>query len=111
MLDGLVHFDSLPDGAFENYNLGYTATHEVGHYLGLPHTPSRPAGYGDYVDDTPYMSVPTAGCPVGKDTCTRGTGADPIHNYMDYSYDICYTQFTAVANTCSCPLHRRLKRT
>jgi hypothetical protein len=46
------------------------------------------------VDDTPYMSVPTTGCPIGKDTCTRGTGLDPIRNYMDYSYDSCYTQFT-----------------
>ena len=49
---------------------------------------------GDFVDDTPPMRVPTRGCPEGKDTC-REPGLDPIHNYMDYSDDACYDQFTA----------------
>jgi hypothetical protein len=96
VLDGVVvHYGSLPNGFIANFNLGYTATHEVGHYLGLAHTFEKGCiGWGDYVDDTPYMSVPTSGCPIGKDTCTRGTGVDPIRNYMDYSIDPCYTQFT-----------------
>ena len=97
VLDGVViNFGSMPNGPIANYNLGYTATHEVGHYLGLPHTFEKGCiGHGDYIDDTPFMLVPTSGCPTDgtKDTCPE-PGFDPIHNYMDYSYDICYTEFT-----------------
>jgi hypothetical protein len=98
-LDGIVvDWESMP-GASTRYagrfDLGHTATHEAGHWLHLHHTFNGGCNnWGDYVDDTPPMRVPTSRCPIGKDTCPE-PGLDPIHNYMDYSDDPCYNQFTA----------------
>jgi hypothetical protein len=92
----VIHYQSLPGGSTEHFNLGRTATHEIGHYLGLFHTffsgCSMP---NDYVADTPAQNSQTTGCPAeGFDSCAL-PGPDPIHNYLDYSWDECYAQFTA----------------
>ena len=94
-MDGVtVHYGSLPGGYIEHFNKGYSATHEVGHWLGLYHTfQDGCGGKGDRVADTPPERDPSNGCPTDKDTCPSA-GADPVHNYMDYSYDTCMTSFT-----------------
>lgn len=103
LTDGVVIdykcFGSIEDGAFSldgNYNKGRTATHEIGHYLGLRHIwgddGSDCAGT-DYVDDTPNQSGYTSGCPSHpRVTCSVNS---MFQNYMDYSNDACMNMFTA----------------
>jgi hypothetical protein len=95
-VDGIrVNYDSLPGGSIIHYNEGGTAVHETGHWLGLYHTfQGGCTTTNDQIDDTPAQSTPTTGCPATRDSCPA-TGTDPIHNYMDYSWDSCYEEFTA----------------
>ena len=95
-VDGIrVNYDSLPGGSIIHFNEGGTAAHEAGHWLGLFHTfQGGCTTMNDQVDDTPAQSTPTTGCPATRDSCPAN-GTDPIHNYMDYSWDSCYSEFTA----------------
>ncbi|KAF2734175.1 zincin [Polyplosphaeria fusca] len=96
-----VNANTMPGGNMDGYNKGKTAVHETGHWLGLLHTFEGYTcdGPGDFIEDTPQESQSTEGCPSEppKSTCPNQSGSDkndPIHNYMDYSNDDCYTGFT-----------------
>ena len=95
--DGLVILnESMPGGKARPYNGGDTATHEIGHWLGLYHTfQNGCAGAGDHVHDTPAQDdgVNIFYCNESDDTCTA-EGKDPVHNFMSYGDDKCLDRFT-----------------
>ncbi|RYZ16855.1 MAG: zinc metalloprotease, partial [Chitinophagaceae bacterium] len=80
-----------------NYDLGRTATHEVGHWLNLRHIWGDATCGNDLVDDTPTAQTSNGGCPVypKRSSCTTGgTHNEMTMNYMDYTYDGCMYLFT-----------------
>ncbi len=102
LTDGVVIdyrvFGSIDDGNFNldsQFNKGRTATHEVGHYLGLLHTfEGGCTGPNDYVTDTPALSSETRNCPSHPATsCNNITKM--FQNYLDYTNDACMNLFTA----------------
>ncbi len=90
--DGIV-LDSKYVGVTSNtgaypYNLGRTATHEVGHYFNLRHIWGDATCGTDFIADTPTHNTANYGDPSYPQysTCS-GTPIEMTMNYMDYTDD------------------------
>jgi len=107
--DGLVltyqHTGYRPwDAAASPANLGRTASHEIGHWLGLRHIwGDGDCDSTDYVEDTPNADAASQQiCTLTNNTCNDAinpywNGFDPpdmLENYMDYSTDACMNMFS-----------------
>ncbi len=80
------------------YNLGRTATHEVGHWLNMIHIWGDQNCGNDGVADTPPAQTSNYGCkthPYNNGRCTGNTTGEMFMNYMDYVDDGCMQMFTA----------------
>jgi len=79
------------------FNLGRTATHEVGHWLNLNHIwgDTSDCSGTDHVADTPNAQAPNFGVPSFPHiTCSNGPSGDMFMNYMDYVDDKAMVMFT-----------------
>jgi hypothetical protein len=77
------------------FNLGRTATHEIGHWLNLIHTWGDAFCGDDEVGDTPPQQQATTGDPSGEIvTCNNGPYGNLYMDYMDFTDDIGMHMFT-----------------
>lgn len=86
-----------PEGTYDSDDVrGRTATHEIGHFLGLRHIwGDGDCTMDDFCEDTPEAAEATQGtCPSGVDSCPDSPGEDMVENYMDYSSEGCMNIFT-----------------
>ena len=84
-------------GASAPYNLGRTATHEVGHYLNLRHIWGDATCGNDFVTDTPTQTGANYGKPTYPlyNTCGGVQRSVMFMNYMDYVDDAAMYMFSA----------------
>ena len=75
------------------YDLGRTATHEVGHWLNLRHIWGDATCGNDQVADTPTQQTSNYGCPAFPHVTCSNAG-DMSMNYMDYTDDQCMYMFS-----------------
>lgn len=94
--DGVVidfeHFGTIGTAIYP-YDLGRTATHEVGHWFNLYHTWGDNSCGNDYVNDTPIQEQGNFGCKIHPYISCSNTG-DMFMNFMDYTNDACMNSFT-----------------
>ena len=79
------------------FDLGRTATHEVGHWLNLRHIwgDRDDCGGTDSVSDTPNAQHPNYGTPTfPHPSCHNAPDGDMFMNYMDYVDDRAMVMFT-----------------
>jgi hypothetical protein len=80
------------------FNLGRSATHEIGHWLNLRHIwgdDGNGCNGSDFVDDTPNQGGPNYGTPSFPHvTCNNGPNGDMYMNYMDYVDDAAMVMFS-----------------
>ncbi len=103
LLDGVV-VDYLYFGDINTrspFNLGRTATHEVGHFLGLRHIWGDETNClgTDYCGDTPVAFQENTGCPSSPRRVCDANKPEMIQNYMDYTNDACMNIFTVDQKT------------
>ncbi len=87
--------------SYAPYNMGRTATHEVGHYLNLRHIWGDGACATDFVDDTPTQQDKNFGKPTYPqiDVCGGVSRSIMFMNYMDYVDDAAMFMFSAGQKT------------
>jgi hypothetical protein len=117
LADGLLGYAQFPGGPAETdgvvidyrafgtagtaeapFDLGRTATHEVGHYFNLRHiwADTEDCSGSDFVADTPNAAGPNYGTPAFPTvSCGNGPNGDMFVNYMDYVDDAAMSLFTA----------------
>jgi hypothetical protein len=83
------------------FDLGRTATHEIGHWLNLIHIwgddtlLADQCSGSDECGDTPNQADQTFGTPSGiRISCSNGPNGDMYMNYMDYTDDAGMFMFT-----------------
>lgn len=99
----------IPGGTGQLTVRGRTATHEVGHYLGLRHIWGdggilglpNDCAQSDGVEDTPFANAQSQfDCDKNRNTCNKVETfygmdmPDLVENYMDYASEDCMNMFT-----------------
>lgn len=101
LTDGVtIHYETFGSSDYGSFSLdsrydkGRTATHEIGHFLGLRHIwgDGSSCSATDYVEDTPTQDAATRTCPT---TTQQSCGHSKMfQNYLDYTDDACMNLFT-----------------